>query len=439
MVHIIKVGVDYRFTPLEVREKLTFSKTEVQHAMIMLNKEKHVLENMIISTCNRTEIFVVVNDVDAGQRDVILFLMKWFQLDEWEFVDDLQISSDDLAIQHAFRLAVGLESMVLGETQILGQFRDAFLSAQHLNTTGKLFNELFKRVVTFAKRAHNETGIGERAMSVSYIAVELIRNMLGDLREKHAVILGAGDMGELSLRHLKSHNVSHMTVINRSFDKAKRLADNYDVSAGALEELSQSLIGADILMSSTGASGVVLTKEQMSLVQEARNHRPLYLIDIAVPRDIEESVGELHNIYLYDMDSLQHVADENMEKRQEAAKVIASQLDDELTSFKAWVNMLDVVPLIKVLRDKSLDIQERTLESIYRKIPDLDERETKVLKKHTKSIIHQLLELPLEQIKLMGMNKQSDEAKDMFATIFGIEETIDKDESQRKLSNVKHD
>ena len=424
-VHIINVGVDYRVTPLEMREKLTFSEAASIRAMITLNKEAHVLENIILSTCNRTEIFAVVDDKEAGKQDIIKFFADWFQTDCSEFMDYLRFLSDEEeAIRHAFKLATGLDSMVLGETQILGQVRKAFLKGQDLKTTGKLFNELFKRVITFAKRAHKNTAIGEQAVSISYMAVELSKKVLGDIRGKHAVILGAGEMGELSLKNLQGAGVSDITVVNRSFQRAEQLAEQFQAIAATMTELAEVLAQTDIVISSTGAPDVILTKEQLVSVQQKRNNKPLILIDIAVPRDIDEAAGELDNIYLYNTDDLQYVVDENMESRQEAAIMIESQLEEELSSFKDWLNMLDVVPIIKALREKSICIQERTLESIYRKIPDLDDREVKVLQKHMKSIVHQLLEQPIKQVKLMGSKKQSEAAKEQFTTIFGVEDQL---------------
>src|SRR5699024_1288477 len=392
----------------EMREKLTFSEAASGRAMIMLNKGAHVIENIILSTCNRTEIFAVVDEKEAGQQDIIKFFADWFQFDGSEFMDYLRFLSDEEAIHHVFKLATGLDSMVLGETQILGQVRKAFLKAQDLKTTGKLFNELFKRVITFAKRAHKNTAIGEQAVSISYMAVELSKKVLGDIRGKHAVILGAGEMGELSLKNLQGAGVSDITVVNRSFQRAEQLAEQFQAIAATMTELAEVLAQTDIVISSTGAPDVILTKEQLVSVQQKRNNKPLILIDIAVPRDIDEAAGELDNIYLYTTDDLQYVVDETMKSRQEAAILSESKLVEALSSFKDWLNMLDVVPIIKALREKSICIQERTLESIYRKIPDLDDREVKVLQKHMKSIVHQLLEQPIKQVKLMGSKKQSE-------------------------------
>ena len=436
IVHILKVGVNYQVAPIEIREKLTFSETGVQEAMITLSEQEYILENIILSTCNRTEIFTVVESIEAGKEVVIQFLSNWFDMSETIFASHLTFEYDEDAIEHAFKLAVGLDSMVLGETQILGQVRDGFLTAQELKTTGKIFNELFKRIITFAKSAHNNTVIGEHAVSISYVAVELSKKIFGQMKGKHAVILGAGEMGELALKNLHGSGVSEITVVNRSFENAQKLAGKFNAKAATMNELSDVLATADILISSTGANETVLTKEQLEPLQKRRKNKPLFLIDIAVPRDIDSSVDEMDNIFLYDVDDLQYVADENMEARKEAAALIELQLIHELSSFQNWVNTLDVVPLIKALREKSIGIQERTLESIFRKMPDLDEREKKVLRKHTLSIMNQLIEQPIKHAKKIGNKEYSEDEKDMFINIFGLENYMDTNNQKEKADKA---
>src|SRR5690625_4368529 len=350
--------------------------------------------------------------------------------------EKLQYKYYEKKIENAFKLTVGLDSMVLGETQILGQVREVFLTAQALKTTGKIFNELFKRIVTFAKSAHNNTVIGEHAVSISYVAVELSKKIFGQMEGKHAVILGAGEMGELSLENLHGSGVSDITVVNRSLENAQKLAARFNARAATMDELEDVLADADILISSTGANAAVLTKEQLVPLQKRRKNKPLFLIDIAVPRDIDSSVDEMDNIFLYDVDDLQYVADENMEARKEAAALIELQLIHELSSFQNWVNTLDVVPLIKALREKSIGIQERTLESIFRKMPDLDEREKKVLRKHTLSIMNQLIEQPIKHAKKIGNKEYSEDEKDMFIDIFGLENYMDTNNKKEKTDKA---
>ena len=420
-MYILKVGVNYQTTPLEIRENLRFSDEVVDGAMLSLQGYDYIAEHIILSTCNRTEIFAVVPEVNAGKASLIRFLSTWFKLSSEELSEYCEFKEGEAAIRHIFTLAVGLNSLVLGETQILGQVRDAFLRAQDLKTIGKIFNELFKRVITFAKSAHHKTAIGAQAVSVSYVAVELAKQIIGDLSNKHAAILGAGEMGELALKNLQGAGVSQLTVINRNVATAQYVAKRFGATAASINECNDILVDVDILIASTSADKPIITKELLKPVMSKRQ-QALILIDIAVPRDIAADVATLDNVYLYDVDDLQYVADENMEARKAAAVQIEKQLDDELISFQNWIIMLDAVPLIRALREKSFYIQERTLDSIYRKIPNLDEREMKVLQKHTKSIVNQLIEQPIKQAKWISMQDSFEEDKTVFQNIFGLDE-----------------
>jgi|SRR5690625_597688 len=418
-MHIIKVGISYQTAPLEMRERLSFSEEAVSQAMLELQKQSAISENVIISTCNRTEIYAVTDDVDAGTATIRQFLSNWFQLESHEFALFFSCVEGEQAINHLFKLATGLDSMVIGETQILGQVRRAFLTAQNLQVTDKIFNELFKRVITFSKRAHRDTGIGEQAVSISYIAVELSKKNSGNIEDKHVVILGAGETSELTLRNLQSAGVSQITVVNRTFERAEALADKFSAHAVPMEGLLDTLKEVDIVISSTAATTSVLTKENLQSILKQRKGNPLFLIDIAVPRDIDPKIAELDHVFLYNLDDLQKVVNENMTTRKKAAHLIEKKLSVELISFNHWLEMLDAVPVIRALQEKSTAIQETTLESIYRKIPDLSEREMKVLEKHTKSIIHQLLKEPMNYVKDMGTQQ---EALEMVRLAFGLDD-----------------
>ena len=436
-VYILQVGLNYQTTPIEIREKLTFSETAIEDAIIELNQRKSILENVIFSTCNRTEIYAVVDQLHTGRYYIKQFLSDWFDLPMEEFAPYLQIAENDAAIDHLIRVSVGLQSMVLGETQILGQVRDAFLMAQRLKATGTIFNELFKRAITFAKRAHKETAIGEHAVSVSYAAVELAKKIFGDIKDKHVVIYGAGEMGELAVKNLYGSGVQKITVVNRTLERAEKLANQFQATATTADKLPTVLQDADILISSTAAKEPVLSKQDIDPVQKIRKGKPLFLVDIAVPRDLDANISELDSVFLYDIDDLQHIVDKNLAERQEAAAVIEAQLVDEIDEFKDWVTTLGVVPVIRALREKALDIQQETFASIKRKIPDLTEREQKVISKHTKSIINQLLKSPIIQAKEMAGEKNSEELLSLLVDVFGIDETIKKEISKKSNKTRK--
>lgn len=432
-MHILKVGFNYKTAPVEIREKLTFSDQTIEEAMVQLKMQKSVLENVIVSTCNRTEIYAVVDQIHTGRHYIKQFLADWFQVEKKTFTAYLQIAENDGAIEHLFRVSAGLDSMILGETQILGQVREAFFTAQNVKTTGTIFNELFKQAVTFAKRAHKDTAIGEHAVSVSYAAVRLARKIFGDLQNKHVVINGAGEMGELAVKNLQGSGASNITVVNRTFANAEILAEKFHAKAKTADKLSEILLDADILISSTGANSAVLTKETLAPILKQRKGSPLFLVDIAVPRDLDPKIGELDNVFLYDIDDLQHVVDENLASRETAAESIEIMLEAEIVAFNEWVTTLGVVPVISALRHKALSIQAETMNSIERKIPDLTTREKKVLNKHTKSIINQLLKEPITQAKELAASENPEEALSLFVDILGIDEEVKEALAEQEL------
>lgn len=429
-MYILKIGVNYQTTPLEIREKLSFSEDALAEAMISLQGYDHICENVILSTCNRTEIFAVVDHLQAGKESLIQFLCKWFDMLQEDLIEYCEFKWDEEAIRYMFQVTVGLQSLVLGETQILGQVRTAFLRAQELGTTGKLFNELFKRMITFAKRAHHETVIGKQAVSISYVAVELAKKLYGQLQDQTVAILGAGEMGELLLKNLKSSGVTDMTILNRSSETASYLAKIFQTDTAPIEQLDEVLTKVDILMTSTSASLPVLTSDRVVEIMRKRKGKPLTFIDIAVPRDIAADVVNIDGVSLYDVDDLQHVADNNMAARKDAAKIIDQHIDDELVAFEHWVQVRDAVPMIRALREKSLDIQARTLESLFRKIPDLDERERRVIQKHTKSIVNQFMKQPIQHAKAICGQTTFEEDKSVFIDVFDLENIILKNERE---------
>ena len=435
-MHILVIGLNYKTAPVEIRERLTFNETELVDAIKKLNTKKSILENIILSTCNRTEIYAVVDQLHTGRYYIKEFLSEWFGMEQTEFSPFLFVNEDDGAVEHLFNVTCGLNSMVLGETQILGQVRTSFMLAQQEETTGTVFNHLFKQAITVAKRGHSETDIGANAVSVSYAAVELAKKIFGSLANKHVLIFGAGKMGELAAQNLHGNGVKKVTVINRTYDKAKTLASRFNGEAKTLADLQQSLIEADILISSTGAKDFVITKEMMAKVEKKRKGKPLFMVDIAVPRDLDPRISELENVFLYDIDDLEGIVEANLQERQKAAAKIRLMIEKEIVDFKQWLGMLGVVPVISALREKALAIQAETMVSLERKLPNLSDRDLKVLNKHTKSIINQLLKDPILQAKEMAARPDAEQAMDLFIKIFNIEELVEEQHSRAAEVNT---
>lgn len=432
-MHTLVVGLNYKTAPVEIREKLSFIESEIPNAMEALQQQKSILENIIVSTCNRTEIYAVVDQLHTGRYYIKQFLAQWFHLSIEQFEAHLFIYEEERAIEHLFKVTAGIDSMILGETQILGQVRNSFLQGQALATTGTVFNQLFKQVVTFAKRAHSETAIGENAVSVSYAAVELAKKIFGSLKKSHVAILGAGKMGELAAQNLYGNGVGTVTVLNRTYEKAQSLAEKFEGTAKSMQQLQCTLLEADILISSTGATNYVIDYEVMQYVSRMRKGQPLFMVDIAVPRDLDPRIAELPNVFLYDIDDLQGIVEANLAEREKAAAQITSMISGEVAEFEGWLATLGVVPVLAALRQKASRIQQETMQSIENKMPDLTDRERKILSKHTKSIVNQLLKEPILQAKEMANNANAKEQLQLFQAIFGLEEELSKDEEMQSI------
>lgn len=437
-MHILVAGLNYRTAPVEIREKFTIPEKLLPDALKSLRETKSVLECVIVGTCNRTELYAVVDRLDNSGAAVRSFLEKWFDIpDTFEFTKHFYIYEDQKAIRHLFRVVSGLDSMVIGETQILGQVKDAFLLAQSEKATGTIFNTLFKQAVTFAKRVHTETSIGENPVSVSYAAVELGKRIFGTFKNKSVMIIGAGKMSELTVKHLRSGGAQKIIVVNRTYRRAEELAAKIGGIPCTMEQMIAELANVDIVISSTGAPGLVLTRDQVqSSRQKRKSSRPLFMIDIAVPRDLDPAIGELSGVYLYDIDDLQSLVDSNLEERRREAVRIEEMIGDEILQFEGWYKTLGVRPVIRALQEKSNSIHEETLDDMLKKLPDLTEREVKVIRKLTKSIVNQMLRDPIVRIKEMAADRNGDQALKMFAQIFALEELL---EQQKRLEQAAPD
>ncbi|MDQ0208021.1 glutamyl-tRNA reductase [Alkalicoccobacillus murimartini] len=432
-MHIILVGLNYKTAPVEMREKVAFQETELPAALKQLRVSKSILECVIITTCNRTEVYVVADQLHTGRHFTKTFLSDWFNISKEEITPYLQIKENDVAVEHLMRVSAGLDSMILGETQILGQIKNQFLLAQNEQVTGTIFNELFKQAITFAKKAHSLTDISQQAVSVSYAGVELGKRIFGSFHEKNVLVLGAGKMSELTAKHLHSNGAAEITVINRTEEKAKELASRFSGTARPFNELADALTSADVFISSTGSRDFVVTKQDVALALKKRKGRPLFIVDIAVPRDIDPAIADFDDVYLYDIDDLQNIVESNLAERQKEAEKIELLIEAELVQFNQWLTTLGVVPVITALRSKALAVQADTMESIERKLPHLSERDRKVLRKHTKSIVNQLLRDPITRIKEMAGEGESDESLDLVTKMFALEMELAEQEKQACL------
>ncbi|MEB3100400.1 glutamyl-tRNA reductase [Ferviditalea candida] len=425
-MHIVAVGLNYRKAPVDIREKFTFSDESLPVALQQLKRTKSILECVILSTCNRTEIYAVVDQQQVCGHYIRSFLANWFQIEIGEFADYLTIYEDNEAIRHLFSVTAGLDSMVIGETQILGQVRNAFLLAQKHNATGTLFNMLFKQAITMAKKAHSETSIGENPVSVSYAAVELGKKIYGNFKNKNVMIIGAGKMSELTLKHLHANGVGKIVVANRTLQKAKELAGQFAGTFCSMGQLEEMLVeqDIDIVISSTGADGYVLTLEQMEPVMKKRKSKPLFMIDIAVPRDLDPRLMDMPNVYLYDIDDLEGIVESNLEQRKREAMKVDKLIEHELEMFHQWYRLLGVGPVIGALQEKANRIHQETMSNMLQKLPDLTEREIKVIRKLSKSMLTQMLHDPIMRIKELSAGRRGVEELDLIRELFALEDML---------------
>ncbi|MFB9329058.1 glutamyl-tRNA reductase [Paenibacillus aurantiacus] len=420
-MRIMAAGLNYRTAPVHIREKLALSEHDIADVLSGLRGSKSIMEGVILSTCNRTEVYAVAERKDQFMRELAYMMERKYNLSQEQFEASFYLHEDNAAVEHLFRVTSGLDSMVVGETQILGQVRDAFLYSQSLPATGAVFNRLFKQAVTLAKRLHTETRIGHKPVSVSYAAVELAARMMGSLAGRNIVLVGAGQMTELALKHMQARGADRISVVNRSYNRALEFADQFGITAEPWESLGTLLNTAELAMAATGAAEPVVT---FDMLRGARQHRsaPLLLIDMGVPRDIDPLAEQLDGVTLYDIDRLGAIVNENAEARAKEALKLTPVIQKERHDFTRWMKELGVAPAIAALREKADAIRESACQDMLNKLPDLDERERKVIGKLTKSIVNQLLRDPILNIKELASERGGEVAIEAFTRIFGIEE-----------------
>ncbi|MBI4355856.1 MAG: glutamyl-tRNA reductase [Candidatus Omnitrophica bacterium] len=336
-MQILVVGVNHQTAPVEVRERLALAKSRLGEALHAARSHGHLAECVMLSTCNRVELYGVVPEADGQVERLKDFFQRYSQL-ELPLLDQVLYSfQQPNSIRHLFRVASGLDSMVIGESEVLGQVKEAYEIARGQGTTGKVFNVLFQKALNAAKEVRTQTGINRGATSVGSVAVRLAQKIFGPLQRHTILIIGAGAMGELTLRHLVKCGAESILVSNRSYDRAVALAEQWGGQAMTFEQLEQGLAQADIVISSTGAPHAVLSASQVQAAMRARRKRPLFIIDIAVPRDVESSAGSLDNVYLYNIDDLQGIVEGHRAQREEAAAASQAIIDRKVRLFMEWL------------------------------------------------------------------------------------------------------
>ncbi len=410
-MHIVVVGLNHKVAPVEVRERLSIGQGELAEALTAL--QDHVQEGVILSTCNRTEVYGLTSHPATGARALRTFFSQHRLLPLSEFDLYLYSHHEREAVRHLFRVAAGLDSMIVGEPQILGQVRTAFEAAEANGSTGPVLSALFRQAITAGKRVHTETEISRHAVSVSYAAVELARKIFGALPSRTALIIGAGEMAELALRTLVDNGVGQVLVANRTRQRAEELAAQFQGQAADLSGLDGLLTRADIVISSTAAAGYVLTVPTVRAAMRARRNRPLFLIDIAVPRDIDPEVQRLENVFLYNVDDLEAVCQANLQERAKEAEKAGAIIEDETAKYEAWRNALGVVPTISALRAWAEEVRQAELSKAMSRMHGLSERDQNTVNALTIGIMNKMLHGPIVGLKGDG-HRYIDAVRELF-------------------------
>lgn len=421
MREVILVGLNHRTAPLEIREKLSFSEKGLDRYLRSLQGLSSLTEGLILSTCNRVEIYAATTDPGDGINELRGFLAHEHHLPLQEFESVLYILQGEELVRHIFRVASSLDSMVVGEPQILGQIKEAYRAAHAARATGILLNRLLHKAFSVAKTVRTETRIGNRAVSVSFVAVELAKKIFGHLEGREVLLIGAGEMCELAAQNLARGGVKKVIVTNRTWERAMELAERFHGEAIPFPEFLNSLLRVDIVISSTGSVDYILRKEKVSKIIKERKNRPLFFIDIAVPRDIDPQVNSIDNVYLYDIDDLQEAAEANIKDRQQEAQKAEAIVATEVEKFCRWYRSLDIVPTIVSLREKIEAIRNGELDKTFSSVPQLSEQERMTLEILTASIIKKILHDPITFLKQMSQDSEGELYVDVVKKLFKLE------------------
>ena len=400
-MRLLAVGISHRTAPVELRESVDFTRRGLESALQAFAASGVSQETVLLSTCNRAEVYAVA-DSDAAADAITRFFSDYHGVDHASLVRHFYALRGTDAARHLFRVAAGLDSLVVGEPQILGQVKSAYSAASDLRFAGTVTHRLFHAAFAVGKRVRSETGLGEGAVSVSYAAIELARKIFGDLEGHNVVILGAGEMAELTGVHLRAHKVRQITIASRTLASAEALARQLGGRAVPWSDVTDALGASDIIVTATGATEPVVTRAMIDEVMRTRRIRPLFVIDIAVPRDVEPAVGDLEQVFLYHMDDLKAIVNENLARRSSELASAEAIVDQEVQRFAAWLQSREIVPTVVALRQRFEQIRQSELRRLDAKLGGLTPEARARVEELTRLLIEKLLLTPTEQLKTMG-------------------------------------
>jgi len=433
-MHLLLVGISHRTAPVDLRERVDFAARGVPAALEAIAARSIAREAIVVSTCNRAEIYAACEDPAAVREELTAFLSDFHAVARAELARHVYSVEDLEAARHLFRVAAGLDSLVVGEPQILGQVKRAHSAATDARTAGPVLNRLFHSSFGVGKRVRTETALGSGAVSVSYAAVALARKIFGDLGGRVVAVVGAGEMGKLTALHLKSQGVQHVTIVSRTVAHAARTAEAIGgASAAPWDELDAVLGASDIVITATGAAAPILTKAHIESVMRPRRNRPLFVIDIAIPRDVESAAGEIEQVFLYNIDDLQATVRENLSRRESEVARAETIVSEEIEKFAAWFRSRGAVPTIVALRQRFESIRRAELERLDFKLAALPPDARARVDEVTHLIVEKLLLTPTEQLKAAGDAESLAAYAEALARLFALGEADTSSADDRRV------
>ncbi len=440
MDRIVLIGLNHKTAPIEIRERFAVVCLDASGPLERFARLSALKEIFYISTCNRMEVLFNTSTLDEGIGAVVSLLAEIYGQTSAVLKPYLYTHIDHEAVKHLFRVVCSLDSMVVGEPQILGQVKDAYRQATEAKTSGVILNRLLHKSFSVAKKVRTETRIGSSAVSISYAAVELAKKIFQDLRGKATLLIGAGEMAELAAEHLLSNGVERIVIANRTLERAMELARTFHGTTVPWEDLTEELRRVDIIISSTGSPELILSAEQVKQRMRARRNRPLFFVDIAVPRDIDPEVNRIDNVYLYNIDDLQGIVEINRAERLKEAARAEHIISAEALKFDAWLRTLEIVPTIVSLREKAEQIRKAEVRKTLSHLNSLSDSEIEAVQFLTQSVINKLLHDPILFLKRVSTRSRKDLYLDVARKLFHLDDDeaeVEREENQLSLDSDK--
>jgi len=420
------IGINHKTAPVEVRERLAIPESRLAEACKKLAEHPAVAEGMIVSTCNRVEF---IAHMQNGSGDLREFLREYFEVDLGQFESHLYEFREDEAVRHVFRVAASLDSMVVGEPQILGQVKEAYATARAVGAVSAQLDQLLTRAFAVAKRVRTETAVGSSSVSIASVAVELAEKIFGNLNGKSVYLVGAGKMSELAARHLLAHGAASLFVANRTYDRAIRMAQKFNGQAIEFSRLYDTCDRADIVITSTGSPHFIFRREHGEKLMTLRRNKPMFFIDIAVPRDVDPEMNKLDGIFVYDIDDLQQAVSSHVSDRKKEAEKAEAIVNDEVEKFQARLQALDVVPTIVSLQDHLETIRQAEIDRVRGRLGSMTTDQELAVEALTRGIVNKIMHTPISTLKTAARDPESTTVIDLVRRLFNLHNKDEEKES----------